>query len=119
MHGRTLIGDCDSPNGRTLHFVVRLLSMQVTVKMLKGEPFALDVEPGDTGLAVKEKIEAARQIPADDQRLIYAGKGIENGKTMAHYKVQDGCSLHLVLRLRGGASAPSQSPSNRVKDQEK
>jgi ubiquitin len=79
--------------------------MLIYVVTLTGKTIELEVEPNTSIDQVKQKIQDQEGVPPDQQRLIYGGRVLEDGRTLADFNIQKGAKVHLVLRLRGNGDS--------------
>ena len=97
------VAEYDISEGATLTMSLNLLGgIQIFVKTLTGQNMTVEVEDSDKISDIKQKIFEKEGIPADQQRLVFGGKQLEDNNTIADYDIKADSSLHLVLRLRGG-----------------
>lgn len=97
------VADYNIQKDSTIHLVLRLRGgSQIFVKTLSGRSITLNVEKTDTIEELKTKIREKESIPEDQQRLVFAGKCLDDGKTVGDYNIQSESTVFMLLRLRGG-----------------
>ena len=98
-----IVSDYNMRSESTIYLLLRLRGgMQIFVKTLTGRTMTVNIEGANTVAELKEKIREHEGIPADQQRLVFAGKCLEDDRVLNDYNIQKESTVHLLLRLIGG-----------------
>ena len=96
----------------TINILPPLINIQI--KTATGKLIIVEINPADTILQLKKKIYLAEDISIESQRIVYAGKQLEDKYTLCHYKITNDCVVHIIIRLRGGMFHHSSSRADWV-----
>ena len=88
--------------------------INIQVKTATGKLIIVKINPADTILQLKKKIYLAEDISIESQRIVYAGKQLEDKYTLSHYNITNECVVHIIIRLRGGMFHHSSSRADWV-----